>query len=337
MTKKTTLEQIAREAKVSLSTVDRVVNHRGGVSPAREQRVLEAAHRLRLDRLSFRTPLRTIRIAFAMASPENPYYVGLRNAVVQETEALSHLNIRSFILHFERTTTEGIAARIRGLERDYDAVVVTCYATPPINAALRQISSKVPLVAFINDLPESGRLAYFGPDHERAGRVAGELMGRFLGPEGGGILLIQGFRSMLNQSVRENGFRRVLAERFPHCRVLALGESQDVPERPGEIVLEEMQRHPSIRGIYNMSSGSRSVAAARQRLGNCGCTVYITHELTASRRALLRAGLIDAVIDHNNNVAARSVLTFLAAHFGRMLPRAPEQFTPFEIYLRENC
>lgn len=335
MTKKTTLEQIAREAKVSLSTVDRVVNNRGGVSPARERRVLEAAHRLRLDRLSFRTPLRTIRIAFAMASPENPFYVGLRNAVVQETEALSHLNIRSFILHFERTTPEGIIARLRGLEKDYDAVVATCYSTPQIDIELRQIARKVPLIAFINDLPGSGRLAYFGPDHERSGRVAGELMGRFLGPQGGDVLLIQGFSSMLNQAVRARGFLAVLAERFAQCRAVAPRESRDVPERPGEIVLEEVRRNPSIRGVYNMSSGSRSAAAARQQLG--GDMVYITHELTDSRRALLRAGLIDAVIDNNNTVAARSVLAFLAAHFGRLPPQEPASFTPFEIYLRENC
>ncbi|WP_292596919.1 substrate-binding domain-containing protein [Mesorhizobium sp.] len=272
-----------------------------------------------------------------MASPENPFYVGLRSAVVQETDALSYLNIRSFILDFERTTPEGIIARLRGLEKEYDAVVATCYSTPSINAALRQISGKVPLIAFINDLPDSGRLAYFGPDHERSGRVAGELMGRFLGGEGGGVLLIQGFRSMLNQSMRERGFRAVMSERFPQCTVLASGESEDAPERPGQIVLEEFRRHPSMRGIYNMSSGSRSVAAARQRLGDSGSMVYITHELTASRRALLRAGLVDAVIDHNNNVAARSLLNFLAAHFGRMLPQAPEPFTPFQIYLRENC
>jgi LacI family transcriptional regulator len=335
MTKKTTLELVAHRAGVSLATVDRVVNNRGGVSPSREQRVLEAAHHLHLDRLSFRTPLRTIRVAFAMASPQNPYYVGLRDAVVQETEALSHLNIRSFIMHFERTTPEGIVARLRGLEKEYDAVVATCYATPQIDEALRRISSKVPLVAFINDLPESGRLAYFGPDHERSGRVAGELMGRFLGPQGGDVLIIQGFRSMLNQSVRARGFHAVMAERFAGCHVVASRESGDVPDRPGEIVLDEIKHHPSIRGVYNMSSGSRSVAAARQQLG--GDLVYITHELTDSRRALLRAGLIDAVIDNNNKVAARSVLTFLAGHFGRLLPPEQETFTPFEIYLRENC
>lgn len=337
MTKTTTLEQIAREAGVSLSTVDRIINNRGGVSPKREQLVLAAAHRLRLDRLSFRTPLRTIRIAFAMASPGNPFYVGLRNAVMQETEALAHLNMRSFILHFKHTTPEGIVARLRGLEKEYDAVVATCYATPPIEAALRQISAKVPLLAFINDLPGSGRLAYFGPDHERSGRVAGELMGRFLGPEGGDVLLIQGFRPMLNQSMREQGFRGVVAERFPQCRVVASRESQDVPERPGQIVLEEMRRFPSIRGVYNMSSGSRSVASVRRQRLDVDRMAYITHELTSSRKALLKAGLIDAVIDHNNTIAARSLLGFLAAHFGRLPQLQSEPFTPFEIYLRENC
>lgn len=115
--------------------------------------------------------------------------------------------------------------------------------------------------------------------------------------------------------------------------------STGLPATPssGEILLEEMSRFPSIRGIYNMSSGSRSIASVRQRRSDGGRMAYITHELTASRKALLKAGLIDAVIDHNNTVAARSVLGFLAAHFGRLPQLQPEPFTPFEIYLRENC
>ncbi|MET3597893.1 ABC-type sugar transport system substrate-binding protein [Mesorhizobium shonense] len=184
-------------------------------------------------------------------------------------------------------------ARLRGLEKEFDAVVVTCYGTPLINATLRQISGRVPLLAFINDLPESGHIAYFGPDHGRSRRVAGELMGRFVGSEGGDILLVQGFRAMLNQSMPEQGFRAVIAERFPRCRVVASRESQDVPEPPGEIMLEEMGHFPSIRGIYNLSSGSRSVASVHRQCRHGDRMAYI-HELTATRKTLLKTGLIDA-------------------------------------------
>lgn len=71
---KTTLQQIAEAAQVSLSTVDRVINRRGGVSPKSEARVLEWATRLNLDRKVFRAHLQVLRIAVLMQSPENPFY-----------------------------------------------------------------------------------------------------------------------------------------------------------------------------------------------------------------------------------------------------------------------
>jgi len=67
MNRKTTLSAVAAAAGVSVATVDRVINNRGGVSPRREAQVLEAARALNLDRVAFRTPRRTVRIAFVIA------------------------------------------------------------------------------------------------------------------------------------------------------------------------------------------------------------------------------------------------------------------------------
>ncbi|MEF9606285.1 helix-turn-helix domain-containing protein, partial [Paracoccus sp. PXZ] len=61
MTNRTTLIKIAEAAGVSLSTVDRVVNRRGGVSPKAEAKVLEWASKLHLDRKIFRSHLRNLR------------------------------------------------------------------------------------------------------------------------------------------------------------------------------------------------------------------------------------------------------------------------------------
>lgn len=74
MSRKTTLIQIAEAAGVSISTVDRVLNRRGGVSPDKEATVLEWASRLNLDRVIFRDYLKVLRVAVMMQSPQNPFY-----------------------------------------------------------------------------------------------------------------------------------------------------------------------------------------------------------------------------------------------------------------------
>ena len=65
--------------------------------------------------------------------------------------------------------------------------------------------------------------------------------------------------------------------------------------------------------------------------------VHITHELTPARRALLRAGMIDAVINQNLRLASREVLALALDHFGRKVASGDDGEAPFEVFLRENC
>jgi LacI family transcriptional regulator len=59
MAGKTTIGDVALLAGVSVATVDRVLNGRGGVTPDKEHRVLSAARRLRIDRVLSRGYART--------------------------------------------------------------------------------------------------------------------------------------------------------------------------------------------------------------------------------------------------------------------------------------
>lgn len=73
-------------------------------------------------------------------------------------------------------------------------------------------------------------------------------------------------------------------------------------------------------------------------LGRQDDVVIITHELTRSRRELLLEGLLDAVIDQNPRLEARRALDTMAMFFNRGDGSyRPNEFTPFDIILRENC
>ena len=97
MSKKTTLIQVAEAAGVSLSTVDRVLNRRGGVSPAAEAKVLEWANRLNIDRVVFRNYLKVLRVAVMMQSSHNPFSKSLRDAFADINAARSDMKITCFM------------------------------------------------------------------------------------------------------------------------------------------------------------------------------------------------------------------------------------------------
>ncbi|MHC2302053.1 LacI family DNA-binding transcriptional regulator [Rhizobium mongolense] len=261
---KPTARDLAVAAGVSLSTVDRVLNNRGGVGEDKERRVLENARKLKIDRALNQRAARTLRIAVLLQSRANPFH-----AAVQDS--------------FEAAN------------RDF--------------------------------------LQY----NRKAGRVAGDLMGRLLGEGGGEIVVISGMLSMIGHEEREMGFRAVLRERYPQCKVAEVLESMERGERAGDLVFNALKGNPRIRGIYNASAGARSVVSAMNALGRRKEIVFITHELTDERRQLLREGLIDAIIDQDPALEVRAAVEALAAHFGRNDDPPACLTTSIHIHMIENC
>ncbi len=210
MSRKTTLIQVAEAAGVSLSTVDRVLNRRGGVSAAAEERVLEWAGRLNIDRVAFRQYLKVLRIAVVMQTPRNPFYKGLQDAFADLNKAMLDLKISCFIHYIDVTDVIRTINKINQISAAHDALIIVSPDDPRLSDALKVISGRIPIVTLVTDLPNSGRIAYIGPDNRQTGRVAGELMGRFLGPNGGEVLVVLGMHRIVGHEEREMGFRSVL-------------------------------------------------------------------------------------------------------------------------------
>jgi LacI family transcriptional regulator len=225
---------------------------------------------------------------------------------------------------------------IRSVAAANAAIIIVYPENKEVSSALLEISRAIPIVTLVSDLPHSGRVAYVGLDNRSAGRVAGELMARFIGPSGGDIIVVSGLHSYIGHEEREMGFRSVLRERHPKCRVVAVLESREQKETAGELVGEVLRTRPEIAGIYNVSAGNRAIAATLRKAGRVGRTVFITHELTAERRALLKEGMLDAIIDQNPEIEVMTAVETLAHHFGRRDTPPLTNITPLDILIRES-
>lgn len=336
---KVTLIEIASAAGVGIATVDRVINRRGGVSPSKEAKVLECARRLELDRVLYRGYMKMLRIAVVMQSPDNPFFVDMRDAFSEVNNALLPVKLQCFIYYADPKNTQATVNLLDQLSSNHDAIVVVSPAEPAISDKLREISLKIPVVTMVTDLPDCGRIAYVGPNNRKIGRVAGELMGRFIGASGGKIYVILGMQRLLGHEEREMGFRTVLREYFLQCEIAGVFESDENQSKAGKVIYDALRNDSSIKGIYNVSAGNSAIVKTVQSLGLSDQLVLITHELTKARRSMLRQGVIDAVIDQNPRLEARRVVDVLARHFDRLESSNSriDEFTPFQIYLRENC
>ncbi|CUX06684.1 Transcriptional regulator, LacI family [Agrobacterium fabacearum S56] len=334
---KPTAQDLASAAGVSLSTVDRVLNNRGGVSEDRERRVLEHARKLNIDRALNQRPQRTLRIAVLLQPRSNPFHASVQDNFEAANRGFAPYNLQFQVHHIDPLRPTVTAQLIKALSSRCDGLVIISSQNAEIAAALRTFGDGKPVVTMVTDLRDTERYAYVGPDNRKAGRVAGDLMGRLVGQNGGEIVVIAGLISMIGHEEREMGFRTVLRERYPQCKVTEVLESMERGDMAGDLVFNALRKNPAIRGIYNASAGAQTVVNAMKKLGKNKDVIFITHELTEDRRHLMREGLIDAIIDQDPETEVRTAVEALAVYFGRREEHPLSLITPIHIHMIENC
>lgn len=330
------INDIARAAGVSPATVDRVLNGRGGVKPDKEERIVETARALGVDRALSHRPARTLRIGVLIQSPRNPFHAALREGFALASQMYGALNMQLLVQHADPRDPSATAALIRSLIGERNGLIVSLPADLRISEALERFSATAPVVTLATDIVDSGRSLFIGPDDYKGGRAAGDLMGLFLRPGGGPVLMVAGTLHNHGQRRRASGFRDVLRERHPDTRlvrVLETGEDGDTAGRMVEIALREQ---PEIRGIYHSSAGALQISQALEWSRRAHDTVFITHELTPNRRALLAARKLHAVIDQKPLLEARLAVEGMARLLDRLPGEAGSTTTEIQIFMPEN-
>ena len=337
MGRKVKAVDVAREAGVSASTVDRVLNGRGGVSSDKERRVYAAARHLKLDRALESRSARTLRVAAFLLPSPNPFHAALKGAIDAQNKGPNPFNIQTKVFHVDPAKSRRYLDDLGRIAGDYDALMVCLPHSGALADLLDHIgASGRPVVTLATDIGAT-RATYVGPDNYQSGRLAGDLVGRLMGTDGGEVLLVVGFLSMTGQAERRLGFEEVLSDRHPACRIVEICESKDDGPIAGDLVHAALKRHPAVRGIYNAAAGAEPIVEVLTRLGRARDVVFVTHELTDQRRALLRGGQIDAVIDQDPVLEVAVALRAIAAAYGRAEVTSSATETPVRIVMRENC
>jgi len=332
--RKPTLEDVAKAAGVSLSTVDRVLNGRGQVAAESERRVLEWAKKMQIDRALDRVPRRLLRIAVLMQRPVNPFYRDLAQGFRAAQQAYARQRVICLISYFDSLDPRHITRKIREIAADVDGLAIAAVDDRDVSAALRAISDKVAVVTVHTDLPDSGRIAYVGVDNRLAGRVAAELMGRFLGSSGK-ILIVTGRHNFRHHRERETGFRAVIADRFPGCTIVETLHCPDVDRPAADLIPDVLRRHPDLAGIYVISADNADIFESLRTVGR-GTAILIGHIMSDDSRHMLFDGTMDVVLDQSPQIEAFKAVEAILSHYRRLDEAGPVPTMPVSIYLREN-
>lgn len=335
-----TVHDIARVARVSLATVDRVLNARSGVRQKTIDKVNDAIRELgyvrdttaanlarqRQYRLTFVLPERASRFIDAIRA-------ALRDAYASHVVDRVTLNVLSVPSH----DPHAVVRQLQSLDlTQLDGIALMVPETPQIRDLVARLKrAGVAVIALASDLPNSERDFFVGIDSVAAGRTAGLLMGKFIRSNGEILVVTNSLRSR-DSVERRLGFDQVLQDGFPHLTVLPTLESYDEPERMETLVYRMLSQRQQLRGLYSMGADNQSVLRALRRSARSARMSVIVHELTPPTRAALLADEIDAVIAQDVGHLVRSALRVLRNLSDGVPIFEPQERLRIEILLREN-
>lgn len=335
-----TVHDIAREAGVSLATVDRVLNERVGVRQRTIDRVLAAAERLGYVRDTSAANLaRQRQYRFTFVLPEGPSEFVEALVLALEEAYSSHMTDRT-VLDIVRVPPEDPHAIVRTLralaEKPLDGVALMVPETPQVRDAVARLKQAgLVVVSLVSDLPNSRRDYFIGINSVAAGRTAALLMGRFSGGNGEVLVVANSMRSRDNLE-RRIGFDAIIGQEFPGIAVLPSVEAHDDPVRMQQVVQSVLDRRPALVGIYSVGADNAALLQTLNASGRIRSLTIITHELTPATRQALVDSRIEAVIAQNEGHLVRSAIRVLRTLSDGLSIYEAQERVRIEIVVREN-
>ena len=323
------MNDIAKAAGVSLSTVDRVMNQRGSVKKRTQDRVLAVAAHLDIAVQPTTTPKGALTFDIVLPAGPDPFL----DQLSAELEAAGAEMVPPASVRIHRVAgADGAAlAHMLNALKPTDGVGLVAFDHPLVRDAIRKMVARgISFATIVSDLGEFGSAGYIGIDNRAAGRLAGQLAGKFIGPRDGKVLIIPGHRNYRCHEEREIGFRHILEDHYPRLTTISLGSRWNLNGLDAEVA-EQLKGDHDILAIYNIASGNDQIASALRNHEAQKKVVFIAHELTVETRDFLMSGILDVAIDQEVRAQAQGLLQLLenSARFAARMNIYPIRITPF--------
>jgi len=335
-----TLSDVAREAGVSLATVDRVINRRPGVSSRSVHAVEQSLEKLgyRPDPIAAKLARRSVqRFCFVLPSGNNTFMRLLADQVEEARSWLANQRAVADVIWTDVFDPDAVAQTLDGIDDSYEGVAVVALDHPMVRQAIDDLDERgIEVVTLVSDVPGSRRAHFVGIDNSAAGRTAATLLGRFAAGRQGTVAILAGSLSLRDHAERIYGFQQVLEADYPQLTILPVREGRDEGARCRAVVDALLGECPDLIGVYNAGAGNRGVAEALESAGRARDVIFVGHELTPHTRRFLMRGTMDAVINQDPGHEARSAARVLMALGTKQAIVPDQERIRIDIFVRDN-
>ena len=300
MSKRATITDLAREAGVSVATVDRVLNRRLPVREDTALRVVAAAEVIGYHATGLlkqrMTEVKPCTMGFLLQKRQDDFYKALANELLSATKTATSIRGKAFIEFMDELVPSFIAAKIREIGSRVDVLAVVAVDHPLVSEAVEEIVAKgKPVFTLLSDLTTPARAGYIGVDSRKAGRTAAWTISR-LAKKPGKIGILLGSHRYLSQETAEISFRSYMRENAPQFQLLEPLVNLDDQRIAYEAVEDMISSNADLVGIYMSGGGMEGLIRALRDENAGGRIIAVCNELIPVTRAALIDGTIDMVL-----------------------------------------
>lgn len=342
--KRPTIADLAQEAEVSVSTVNRILSGAARVKPMTVQRVQAAAEKIGFYGLGaiedqFRKSAPHYKLGFLLQQSSRELYQLFGRKITEACRARPFDVVDPLIDFVDILTPENISQRLRALGQACDAVAIIAADHPQIGHTIRELREMgKPVVAYITDQSAPERAGYVGTDNWKLGRTAAWFISQMTqGP--GRVAVFLGNHRYQCQDVADASFRSYLRE---HAPSLTVEDSRPTHEETAEayrMVKELLQTTDDLSGILMVGGGISGVLRALREVPESrrAGIKLICRDIGPETRKGLTEGLITAALCHPPEATSAALIQTMIDAVDQGASMTPVQKAiPFEIVTPEN-
>jgi LacI family transcriptional regulator len=336
------IRDLAQEAGVSVSTVNRVLAGAETVRQVTVEQVKEAAERIGYyglgtirSRISARKP--KLRLGFLLHQPTRAFYKMIGEELQAAAQRVAHHEIEAQIVYAQDLSPQFISSKLLELGRTCDAVGIVSAVHPLVTQAIDALAEQnVPVFALISQLSATGNVNYVGLDNWKVGRTSAWAFHN-LCKAPGKIGILVGNHRYRCQEMNESGFRSYFREYAPEFQLLEPISTFETGAVAEEMTERLIMQHPDIAGLYISGGGISGAMQALRTTGKAGQITSVGYEIMDSTRSALLDGTLTMVIAHPvQRLAETTISGMIKACASGAAENRQTTILPFDIFTREN-
>ena len=300
--KTVTIKDIANHLGVSLSTVNKALTGKGGISEEKRNEVIATARQMGYQVNHVARSLARKELCFGVVFPQfwESFWHDVRAGMDEELAQLASYHVTCEMRYVD---SEGETKRAVQdlLTRKVDALILFMAGFPYDEDLCRQIGeSGIPVFVSGDEAPELCAQCTIGVNGVLAGRMAADILQLRL-PEGSKVAAFIGSKRITVHTRKAEAFSAAM--KAGGYAPVAVYETQDDEQMAAACVERLLREHPDVKGIYVASATGepiiRGCRALRQR------PVIVATDVYDAISEAMTAGIVAATIYQNQELMGR--------------------------------